>query len=311
MRIHVRSADRDDKPDTGLLVRVAFDPDPSHGGGGEPVVHTGLRPLVGTAAAEDWVSSTPVARGHDGAFHYAHNGEICFGWLYLDLAGSLEAATRAAYEDMFRVFGGLGFAHLLRAWHYLPDIHAREAGVSRYRHFCRGRFAAFEASPKRSYCAATVIGTHAASGVMYFLASRTSGTMVENPRQVSAWRYPLSAARERPLFARAVCKAWEGRTHFYVSGTAGIVGHESRHPGDPAAQLREALLNLRALIDEMPDFSASQHLTSLKIYVARADYVDTVRKLLAASEFTAESVALFEGEICRPELCVEIEALVV
>ncbi len=311
MQISVRPGDRESEPDAGLLVRVAFDPNPAPGFPQAQAVQTGLRPLAGTAAVEDWVSSAPVVRGSDAAFHYAHNGEICFGWLYVDAAAPLAAATRAAYTDAFRVFKELGFTHLLRAWHYLPSLHAQEAGASRYGRFCRGRFEAFAASGEQNYCAATVIGTRAAFGVMYFLAAREAGIAVENPRQTSAWRYPLLAVEERPLFVRAVCKAWGERVHFYGSGTAGIVGHASQHPGDAAAQLREALVNLRALLDEAPGFSGVEHLTCLKVYVARGDDADLVREALAASAFTTDSLALFEGEICRAELCVEIEALIV
>ncbi len=274
-------------------------------------MHTGLRTLSGAAAAEDWIGSAPVVRGLDASFHYAHDGEVCFGWLYVDAGDSLEAATRAAYSNAFRVFDALGFFHLLRAWHYLPSLHAQEEGKSRYQRFCRGRVAAFEASGRKNYCAATVIGTRACFGVMYFLAAREAGTAVENPRQTSAWRYPSSALQERPLFARAVCKTWAGGVHFYGSGTASIVGHESRHPGDAPAQLNEALFNLRVLLDETPPFKGTRRLSRLNVYLSDPADADKARTALAESEFSAGSVVWFEGEICRRDLCVEIEALII
>ncbi len=297
--------------DAACLIRVAFEPEPAQGLENEEVVHTGLRPLAGTAAAEDWIGCAPVVRGCDASFHYAHDGEVCFGWLYIDAGEPLEAATQAAYSSAFRVFDALGFAHLLRAWHYLPNLHAQEEGRSRYRCFCRGRFAAFEAAGRRSYCAATVVGTRACFGVMCFLAARKAGVAVENPRQVSAWRYPSSSLRERPLFARAVYKTWGDRIHFYGSGTASIVGHESRHPDDAAAQLSEALLNLRELLDATPYFREVERLSRLKLYVTDPADVDKVRAALAASRFSVGSTAWFEAEICRRDLCVEIEALII
>ena len=310
MPISVRPAGGDDETGADVLVRVVFDPARAPDSGQAAVIHTGLRPLDGTAGAEDWLSSAPVVRGGDAAFRHAHNGEACFGWLYVDATEPLEEATRTAYATAFRRLEELGFAHLLRVWHYLPDIRGHAAGASRYADFCRGRFAAFAARSRESYCAATVIGTRASFGTMYFLAAREPGVAVENPRQTSAWRYPV-AVQERPLFARAVCKTWGGGTHFYGSGTAGVVGHESRHPGDTAAQLREALLNLRALLDAAPGFGGVECLGSLKAYVARAADAGMVREMIAASEFAVDSVALFEGKICRAELCVEIEVLIV
>ncbi len=311
MPINVRFRECDGAIGADVMLRVVPGPVPVHEPLHEWTVYAGLRPLAGAAVAEEWLSSTPVARGRDRIFHYAHNDEICFGWLYFKASDSVELAARAAYANAFRVFKKLGFAHLLKVWHYLPDIHAQEQGASRYARFCRGRFTAFAAAGGPNYCAATVIGTRAPFGVMYFLAANEAGAAVENPRQTSAWRYPLPAVEERPLFARAVCKTWGKRVHFYGSGTAGIVGHESRHPGDAAAQLREALLNLRALLDASPGFGGVERLTCLKAYLKRADDAAAVRKVLAASPFAADLVALFEGEICRAELCVEIEALIV
>ena len=310
MQIKVQSGDGTPPRSRDLLVRVAFDPTPSQEAVHEQVVQTGLRPLGGVVT-EDWLSATPVVSGRRGAFRYAYNQEVCFGWLCVSAADPVEMATYATYMTAFRVFAELGFPHWLRAWHYLPDIHALEAGVSRYQSFCRGRVAAFQEVGNQSYCAATVIGTQAAFGAMYFLAARAPGIAVENPRQTSAWQYPCSQAQERPLFARAVCKAWEEGTHFYVSGTAGIVGHESQHPGDVAAQLREALANLRALLDETLDFRGVERLSGLKVYIAHADDTAVVREVLATSPFKADSLALLEGKICRPELRVEIEALIV
>ena len=309
MCIFVRLDERDEAPGTEVLVRVAPGTaparDPAHG----KTVYTGLRVLPGSPGVEDWLSTAPVARGYDQGLYYAHNGRACFGWSYFKASDSLMAATQAAYTSAFRVFRKLGFAHLLRAWHYLPGIHAPEGSASRYACFCRGRVAAFEAACVRDYCAATVIGTRADFGVMYFLAASEAGAAIENPRQTSAWRYPLPVAEERPLFARAVCKAWGDRTHFYGSGMASIVGHESRHPGDAAAQLREILLNLRVLLDAAPEFFGAGHLTSLKAYARSADDESALHEVLAASPFTFDSTAWFEGEICRPELHVEIEVL--
>lgn len=308
--MNLRFARRDDAFAPGGLIRVAFDPAPAQDQEEQAVVQTGLRPLAGAACAEDWVGPGPVVRGRDESFHYAHDAEACFGWLHLGADAPLEATARSAYSTAFRTFENLGFAHLLRAWHYFPGLHAEEEGISRYRRFCRGRFAAFEEAGKKSYCAATVIGTRAGFGVMYFLAAREAGLAVENPRQTSAWRYPLPSSRERPLFARAVCKEWGGQKHFYGSGTASITGHESRHPGDAGAQLSEALLNLRALLDATPYFKGVQRLSRLNVYLTNPADVGKAREALAASEFSADSTAWFEGEICRRDLCVEVEGLI-
>ena len=312
MPVQVKFGSRGDELESGCLVRIVC------GGSAAPdtavrdrVIHTGLRPLDDPAVAEDWFGPTPVSRGEEKGIYYARNEEACFGWLYFDRDDPLEAITRTAYTAAFQVFGKLGFRHLLRAWHYLPDIHAREDGVSRYRRFCRGRFAAFAQSARKDYCAATVIGTRSDFGVMCFMAAREAGVGVENPRQTSAWEYPLPAEGERPLFARAVCKAWGDEVHFYGSGTAGIVGHESMHAHSTVAQLREALVNLSALLDRSPHFAGVRRLTCLKVYIAEKGDIGAVRQVLDESEFAADSRLFFEGDICREELRVEIEASII
>ena len=309
MSISVRLEEYGGAPSADVLLRVVsgtIPADPLH----ERTVYTGMRSLPGGVVVEDWVSSAAsMVHGRDQALHYAHNGEACFGWLYVKASSPVGAATQVAYANAFRVFNKLGFAYLLRAWHYLPDIHGQEDGGSRYACFCRGRVAAFEAVGVQNYCAATVIGTRSDFGVMYFLAAAEPGAMIENPRQTSAWYYPLLAVRAHPLFARAVHKRWKEQAQLYVSGTASIVGHESRHPGDTVAQLREALLNLRVLLDASSDFAGANHLSCLKAYIKCAGDEGAVRGALAASPFTFGSTALFEGEVCRPELRVEIEVL--
>ena len=311
MQIDVRLGNNHDELDASRLVSVAFDHDSLESSKLSQVIHTGLRSIIGAVVVEDWFSSVPVVRGCDASFHYAHNGKICFGWLYFGKDDPLEEATQSIYADVFRVLKGLGFAHLLRAWHYFPNIHAQEGGVSRYKRFCQGRFEVFKAIKQQNYCAATVIGTQSSFGVMYFLAAREPGMAMENPRQTSAWQYPLPAVQERPQFVRATCKAWGKKMHFYGSGTAGIVGHESLHKGDTVAQLQESLFNLRILLDQSPNFAGVKHLTYMKVYIARADDADIVRDVLDTSGFMCDAVALLEGDICRKELCVEIEALIV
>ncbi len=312
MPVQVKFGGRGDEFESGCLVRIVCgDAVPPDIATRDRVIHTGLRPLDDPGIAEAWVGETPVSRGDEKGIYYACNEETCFGWVYFGRDDSLEATTQAAYTAAFQVFGQLGFQHLLRAWHYLPDIHAQEAGVSRYRRFCQGRVAAFARLARENYCAATVVGTRSTFGVMYFMAAREAGIGVENPRQTSAWKYPLPTAGERPLFARAVCKVWGGDVHFYGSGTAGIVGHESMHAHSTIAQLHEALVNLRVLLDQSPYFAGARHLTCLKVYLAREQDLDDVREVLDGSGFAVDSRLCFEGDICREELRVEIEASIV
>lgn len=172
-------------------------------------------------------------------------------------------------------------------------------------------------APRQSnYCAATVIGTGAGDGVFYFLAAREGGIGVENPRQVSAYRYPPRYGDPPPAFVRATLKRWPQTCQLLVSGTAAIVGHESAHPGDVAAQFGEIVRNLDALIGEAARGEAAlrgagaNDLVCCKVYLnPRADereLLDAVRAHLGEGF----PFRLFRGEMCRPELLVEAEGLI-
>ena len=84
---------------------------------------------------------------------------------------------------------------------------------------------------------------------VYWLAARVAGTPLENPRQVAAYRYPRQYGPQSPTFARAMLPPAGSDMPLLLSGTASVVGHETRHPGDVLAQLDETFANLDSLLD--------------------------------------------------------------
>lgn len=319
------------------LASIAF---PGGGNDEKDAVATGLKPLDGERRRENWYARKPVRRGRNETLHYACNDEVLFGHARLAAGGDLAAETLAAY----RLLGDTLNEHNMspiRSWHYLPDLCG--GAPARYRAFCDGRARALAewssrgasggashgraggASGERvggalrrqsDYCAATVIGTGAADGVFYFLAAPEGGVGVENPRQVSAYRYPPRYGDPPPAFVRATLKRWPQTCQLLISGTAAIVGHESAHAGDVAAQFGEIVRNLDALIGEAARDEAAlrgagaNDVARCKIYLnPRADegeLLDAVRARLGGRF----PFRLFQGEMCRPELLVEVEGLV-
>jgi chorismate lyase/3-hydroxybenzoate synthase len=100
-----------------------------------------------------------------------------------------------------------------------------------------------------------------------------------------------------PGFARATLAADDT---LLVSGTASIVGHESRHTGNAREQLEEIARNLAALPERARRL--------LKVYVRdpalAQSIVARVEELYPGSE-----VVVLAGDVCRKELDVEIEAV--
>lgn len=241
------------------------------------------------------------------------------------------------------------------------------APLDRYQAFCVGRAQALAEARIAAHHmpAATAIGrlaleTTVPGGLgltISALMAAQPGLSIENPRQTPAHRYPDRYSPRAPAFARATlvegvvvhlgrkgpaCATPENGNApdhlLFVSGTASIVGHESRHPGDVLAQLDEILANLEALVAEADRVRAAclgrrspptastvrparlvpRH---LRVYLRRPTDVEPVARRLGTWLQTrdrrsdgpvARTPAWIDyalGEICRPELLVEIEGL--
>ena len=284
------------------------------------VAAANLQPgAVGSGLCEVWVAQAAVRSGVDAGIRYATTGELIFGVIaYPEGAGSLRELAERAYGDIFAMLARQGFPHVLRFWNYIPRINAEEAGLERYRHFNIGRGSAFEAAGRcgaETIPAACALGTEDSGNALtvYFVAAREGGRAVENPRQVSAYRYPPEHGPRSPLFARAVLYPADGARMLFVSGTASIVGHLTLHAGDVVAQTRETLANLAAVFAEACRLSRAGAFTmreaSYKVYVRHAADAPAVRHELATALGEDADVHLLHADICRSDLLVEIEAI--
>jgi chorismate lyase/3-hydroxybenzoate synthase len=127
---------------------------------------------------------------------------------------------------------------------------------------------------------------------------------VENPRQVSAWRYPREYGPTPPSFARAM--RLPASDALAISGTAAVVGHASAHRDDLQAQLIETLANLEALLASGGMAAGFDTHSPLKAYVRSAADASQVRAFFA-QHLPGVPVLLLHGDICRRELLVEVD----
>jgi enamine deaminase RidA (YjgF/YER057c/UK114 family) len=97
-----------------------------------------------------------------------------------------------------------------------------------------------------------------------------------------------------------------------VSGTASIVGHETLHRGDVAAQTRETLANIGALVEEANRIagSAAYSLAALqyKVYLRRGSDLAAIGSVLSSALPASARVVYLLADVCRADLLVEIEA---
>jgi enamine deaminase RidA (YjgF/YER057c/UK114 family) len=200
-------------------------------------------------------------------------------------------------------------------WNYLPEINRATDGDERYRHFNSARQTAFRNSGRSTVGtvpAASALGSPAGSPIsIFFLASRRPPKMIENPRQTSAYHYPPKFGTYSPTFSRACVLSESSGTNLFVSGTASIVGHETIHPGDVAAQTRETLTNIDALLDEANRVVGSRYSLDglkFKVYVRRAADLAAIESALSATLHGSTSIVYVRADVCREDLLVEIEA---
>jgi len=281
----------------------------------EPLGCVGLGPEIGTPV-ELWTSDRPVDFDRDNGIGFSHNGELLFGHIYLlevEL-GSVAAAAFQAYARLTAFLERQGYPRLLRCWNFLHDINRGTHDQERYRQFCLGRYQALAGSPgfERQLPAATAIGMHEPGLLLYFLAGKTSGVQVENPRQVPAFQYPRRYGPRSPRFSRATFARFGGTPHLLVSGTASVVGHATQHPDDATAQFDETLANVEALLRQ----GAQDHLAggawqaqTLRLFLRGDTALAAIRERLERSFAGHTPLMLLEGDICRRDLHLEIEGV--
>jgi chorismate lyase/3-hydroxybenzoate synthase len=270
----------------------------------------------GPAKVEIWQGSSPVEHGVSDNVRWSANETVLFGAIEIDeVDGDIESAAANAYALMSSFLTRCGFPHLLRTWNYLDAVTEGDGDQERYRRFCVGRVRGLRALDEAALPAATCIGRF--DGVrrlqVYWLAAREPGLPLENPRQVSAFRYPRQYGPQSPSFSRALLPPPATGLPLLQSGTAAIVGHVSQHTGAVLEQLDETLVNLQSLVDaarvQRPDLTAQLGAASLlKVYVRRAEDMPAIAARMAELP-GAPAFVVLHAEVCRAELLVEIEGL--
>jgi chorismate lyase / 3-hydroxybenzoate synthase len=300
-------------------------------------------PVLGSTGevCEIWRTRQAVESGQRGRVRFRLGGEVLFGCISVaeselqqadergetqerseasgrrnGATSSLHTATSEAYREIFATLDELAYPHLLRVWNYLPQINVDTHGMERYRQFNSARRSALIASGRDltgNVPAACALGSVNGSPlVIYFLASRKAPTAIENPRQVSAYEYPPQYG-PKPAFSRASVLRGTAGSMLFISGTASIVGHQTVHAGDVAAQTRETLVNIEALLGEANRVSGAPRFgldtLAYKVYVRNSADLPLIESQLHSALGREAQVVYLQADICRQDLLVEIEAI--
>jgi len=276
-----------------------------------------LEQLSPDSLCELWIARDKLTSGREGDIKFRKNNELLFGKISLDENSfdNLEDCSNYAYSSILNFIHKKEFPNIIRMWNYFPKITKNENTIERYQSFCIGRYNGFKhiAEFERQLPAATAIGTQKGRFTVYFLATTKAGVQVENPRQISAYHYPEQYSPKSPSFARATLKHWPSTTQFFISGTASIVGHETLHEENVLIQLEEILKNIEALVETVRDTHQQPirditGLSLMKVYIRHPEHFTMIKEALSQRIGKNVSVIYLQGDICRANLLLEIEA---
>jgi chorismate lyase/3-hydroxybenzoate synthase len=220
-------------------------------------------------------------------------------------------AAAAAYSLIIEQLNDVPARHAVRFWNYIPDIHRPcSGGADRYMVFNTGRFEAC-----RDWLACDGLPTASGVGhagddlIIDALSMDAPGTPVENPRQRPSYHYTRRFGPRPPCFARATLLS--DRSHLLVGGTASVVGEDSMHIGNLAAQMDETLKNLASLVGAAAHSTGSLNaFTELRIYHPR-EIDATAISIAARAHFPNARIEQLTADLCRKELLVEIEGVAI
>ena len=227
-----------------VLAAMVYGAEPPRTGDAR-IIDTGFATTDGAPAVETWRAGGAVTTGQSGPVRFALRNDILFGCLELmeHEHGGMPATAEAAYRMLLEFQQHQSQRYLLRVWNHLHAINEGEGDLERYRQFCIGRAQGFGDTKPEHLPAGTAIGRRGRAGLLQvcWLAGERPGRAVGNPRQTQAYQYPRQYGPSPPSFSRAILLP---SGMLMGSGTASIVGHESRHDGNLEAQVEETLANL-------------------------------------------------------------------
>ncbi|MEZ0386344.1 MAG: hypothetical protein ACAI34_04695, partial [Verrucomicrobium sp.] len=247
------------------------------------------------------------------------------GAVIVEAKGRLEEPIRQAYAKLLNIATSRGF-YLHRVWNYVPRINENDHGLERYRQFNLGRWLAYEQKFGRDLRAfmpaASGVGIAGDQFILCFIAGRSHPVYLENPSQVPAYHYPTEYGPKPPSFARAVLVTEGSHVTGYLSGTASIEGHRSVGEGDWHAQFRTTMHNIQIMLDRMdmvealhgPEAAERAGIVrrEFKCYLRHLEALPLIKDWLTEEAgLENEQVTFLQADICRHELDLEIEAVVV
>ena len=254
------------------------------------------------------IKDEPVTSGISGLCKWSESGGFLFTSISLteEECEDLEAATKSVYAELLAFIKYTKQQNLLRFWNYVPAINKGLGDNENYKLFCTGRLKAFEEAGinDADFPAATAVGNITSGMTIYAISSVYKGMHHTNNKQQNAYQYPRQYGISSPSFARATSLEHPNGNLLFISGTASIIGHETLHEGDLAAQLQTTKDNIFHLLEKTGYEVKS--IQTMKVYLRDKSCLEESKKSLD-QDFPDAAKIYTIADICRSDLLVEVE----
>ena len=273
---------------------------------------------------EIWIADSVAKKVNDNLVIF----DSSFGkWAFLSgirgkEGASFEDQVRSVLEQSNSLLNDIGFsfAHLVRTWFYIGGLLEEEKGMVRYDilNSIRDRFYDHIWHEKKDYPASTGIGMAGEGIIMEGIAiipsSDISIKRIENPLQISAYNYKTKYS---PKFCRAVFLESKYSGIMFISGTASIRKDKVMFPDDVEKQTIVTIENIKELISRKNlsrygiDWKTCiEDIKFIKVYIKEKKLFPKVKNI-CKSYFGNIPQLYLKADICRKELLVEIEAILI
>jgi len=245
-----------------------------------------------------------------------------------DINQSISKQSNAVFQTMEAILRreNMPISSIVRQWNYIPDITKLENSFQHYQEFNDARALFYDKSNwDKGYPAATGIGTKNAPLLVEVIAMQGHKNEIAlmNSKQIDAHIYSDNVLlgtkdqslenRATPKFERAKLIIESSGASVFVSGTAAIIGEESLALDNAGTQTDVTIDHIENLVEKgqlcSTEVSLKPTYELVRAYIKNKADFDAIKQV-CERRLPGVSIIYVEGDVCREELLVEIEAFV-
>ncbi|MGB9702059.1 MAG: hypothetical protein ACPL1A_04935 [Candidatus Kapaibacteriota bacterium] len=213
---------------------------------------------------------------------------------------------------------------LIRMWNYIGNIlgltNINNNFTQNYQLLNNIRYENFKKNLVQQFPASTGIGIDAPGLIVRTISMKENASVtiipIDNKYQTNAFDYSDEiligdGQKHPPLFERALLIKKLNSEELYISGTASIIGQNSKGINDIRIQTKTILTNIETLIEQAKKISIREIEFKIKefiVYIKKSTDFQIVKKIV---EETLKDLPIIytQADVCRNELLVEMECI--